>query len=49
MFYLRRQDPYGVYGIGNEPEDLAGFISVSGKTHDVTYAEYVEEGRGTIC
>lgn len=49
MFYLRRQDPDGEYGIGNEPSDLAGFVSMSGKTKDVAYAEYVEEGKGSVC
>ena len=49
MFYLRRQDPDGEYGIGNEPSDLAGFVSLEGKEKDVTYSEYVEEGKGSVC
>lgn len=51
MFYLKRQDPYGIYGIGNEPSDLSAWFqfSVNGKDKDVSYAEYVEEGGGTVC
>lgn len=51
MFYLKRQDPDGRYGIGDEPHDLAAWFqfSVNGKDKDVSYAEYVEEGGGTVC
>jgi hypothetical protein len=49
MFYLKRQDPDGTYGIGNEPYDMASFVSVIGKEKDVEYAEYVEEGKISTC
>lgn len=51
MFYLRRQDPTGEFGIGNEPAWASEFMLISGKTKEdyVSYAEYVNEGEGTIC
>ena len=49
-FYLKRQDPEGVYGIGNEPEDLIDMFIISNKAKDVSIADYVEEeGGNTIC
>ena len=49
MFYLRRQDPDGEYGIGDEPGDLPIPVSMEGRAKDVAYAEYVEEGKGSVC
>lgn len=49
MFYLKRQDPDGRYGIGLEPADTASFFSITGKEKDVSVAEYVKEGEGTVC
>lgn len=49
MFYLKRQDPNGEYGIGNEPSDTVDFISVDGKVKEISYAEYIKEGMETIC
>lgn len=49
MFYLKRQDPDGRYGIGLEPVDTASFFSITGKEKDVSVAEYVKEGEGTVC
>ena len=51
MFYLRRQDPTGEFGIGNEPAWASEFMLISGETKEdyVSYAEYVNEGEGTIC
>ena len=49
MFYVKRQDPNGEYGIGNEPGDLAGFVSIEGKQKDVSYPEFFEEGTKDIC
>ena len=49
-FYLKRQDPEGVYGIGNEPADLVEMFIINNKEKDVSYAEYVEEeGGNTLC
>lgn len=49
MFYLKRQDPDGRYGIGLEPVGTASFFSITGKEKDVSVAEYVKEGEGTVC
>jgi hypothetical protein len=49
MFYLRRQDPHGDYGIGNEPEDIGIMLFEGIEKKDVTVAEYKKEGEGTIC
>lgn len=49
MFYVKRQDPNGEYGIGNEPGDLAEFVSIKGKQKDVSYPEFFEEGTKDIC
>jgi hypothetical protein len=49
MFYLKRQAPDGRYGTGLEPADPASFFSITGKEKDVSVAEYVKEGEGTVC
>ncbi len=49
-FYLKRQDPEGVYGIGNEPADLIDMFIISNKAKDISIADYVkEEGGNTLC
>ena len=51
MFYLRRQDPTGEFGIGNEPAWAKDLMLISGDTKEdyVSYAEYFNEGEGTVC
>ena len=48
-FYLHRQDPNGIYGIGVEPVETAGFFSIENKEKDVSVAEYVKEGEKKLC
>ncbi len=49
-FYLKRQDPDGIYGIGLEPKSTVSFFSVEGRENkEVSYAEYQKEEEGDIC
>lgn len=48
-FYLRRQDPTGEYGLNREGTMDAFTGASTGKIKEVSVAEYIEEGEGTIC
>lgn len=50
-FYLKRQDPDGSYGIGQEPSQLLSLISVDtpDDEKEISSAKYMKEGEGTIC
>ena len=48
-FFLRRQDPYGEYGLNNG-QDIDAMIGTSkGLQKDVSFAEYQREGKNDLC
>lgn len=47
-FFVRRQDPTGEYGL-NVVSRLDAFTGFGCKIKEVSKAEYVKEGEGTIC
>jgi len=57
-FYLKRQDPYGDYGLAPGLDNyggekcitaLYGDLEIIGTEKDVTYGDYFEEGDNNIC
>ena len=49
MFYLKRQDPHEDYGIGKEPDDVGILLLGGAENKDISYADYMQEGEGTVC
>lgn len=50
-FYLKRQDPYGIYGLSyiNSKNDLQREIEITGKEKYVGDYDYYSEGENSLC
>ena len=50
MFYLKRQDPTGEYGIGLEPNDVTSIFILNNEAKDISYADYEDtEASDRLC